>query len=297
SQSAGSSTPGVTHAELGSDCEIVVKIRDAAIRKELRQSRPIDIVKRAERARVQAAKKIQILTLAGHCFIAARQLPSGDLSLRAGHAAGAEVLRKHANVWVKAFGGDAYIRTPTWGVVARGVNTKSLSLTKETMGDIITRLVAQNQHTWGLTASVVHVSWLTRPYEGKREGSLVIEFTSPLAANEAIRQGTIWEAQSHDTIIFCKEGRCKMCAKCQKFGHIHAQCPSNSHVCGTCAGGHPSWECPSTRGEKVDPKCANCKGDHKASSAKCAEKRKALDRAKEAIINCEPLHRIPDYMK
>lgn len=69
------------------DCEIVVKIRDVAIRTEMGKASPEAIVQRAERARAQAAKSIPSLALAGHAFIAARQLLSGDISLRAPHAA------------------------------------------------------------------------------------------------------------------------------------------------------------------------------------------------------------------
>lgn len=39
STGTGSSTPGVSHAELGSDCEIVVKIRDSNKREELRKKK------------------------------------------------------------------------------------------------------------------------------------------------------------------------------------------------------------------------------------------------------------------
>ncbi|OKL55750.1 hypothetical protein UA08_08957 [Talaromyces atroroseus] len=103
SQSAGSSTPGVNHAELGMDCEIVVKIRDDSERALVKRLQPKDIVIRAEKARAHAAKSTPSLALAGHGFTAARQLPSGDISLRASHAAGAEVLRKHCTGWVQTF--------------------------------------------------------------------------------------------------------------------------------------------------------------------------------------------------
>ncbi|EED12050.1 hypothetical protein TSTA_001220 [Talaromyces stipitatus ATCC 10500] len=96
SRSAGFSTPGVSHTELSIDCEIVIKIRDEAIHKEIRELHPVEIVKRAERARAHAAKGTPSLPLAGHVFIAARPLLLGDVSLQALNAAAAEVLRRHA---------------------------------------------------------------------------------------------------------------------------------------------------------------------------------------------------------
>ncbi|KAJ5767439.1 hypothetical protein N7533_000022 [Penicillium manginii] len=68
-------------AELGMDCEIVVKIRDHSERAGIRKLQPVDLVKHAERARAEAAKSTPRLPLAGLAYIAARQLPSGDISL------------------------------------------------------------------------------------------------------------------------------------------------------------------------------------------------------------------------
>ncbi|KAI7978369.1 hypothetical protein EIK77_009214 [Talaromyces pinophilus] len=75
SQSAGSSTPGVTHEELGMDCEVVVKIRDEASKKLIRTAKPAEIGQRAERARKGAAKKETSLALSGHFFVAAPKVP------------------------------------------------------------------------------------------------------------------------------------------------------------------------------------------------------------------------------
>jgi hypothetical protein len=74
-------------------------------------------VGRAERARAHAARSTPSLALAGHALIAARQLLSGDIVLRANHAAGAEILRMHCAGWVHTFGKSAWVRVPTWGIV------------------------------------------------------------------------------------------------------------------------------------------------------------------------------------
>lgn len=263
---AGSSTPGITPSELGRESEITVKIRDEAVREQLRQNKPLEIVQRAERARGEAARKANSPALAGAAIIAARQLPSGDISLRATDAAAAEVLRKYAAQWVEAFGGEASVRTPTWGVV-HGIPIKSMDLNPETMTAIGEQILVQNRHTWGKDARIGHMGWLIRPRTGKREASVVIEFLHPEDANQAIRRGTIWEGQIHDTAILCREGRSKLCNKCQKLGHVQIQCP-NKATCGHCADEHPTWECPSKQGKEITIKCANCKGSHRAKSSK-----------------------------
>ena len=98
SQSVGSSSPGVSHAELGMDCEIVVKIRDDSDCQFVKKLQPRDIVMRAERARAHAAKSTPSLPLAGHAFTAARQLPSGEYCRGSGGPP--EALRELGpNVW------------------------------------------------------------------------------------------------------------------------------------------------------------------------------------------------------
>ena len=95
------------------DCEIIIKIRDEAIRKELRSTKPVNIVRRAERARAQATRTLSNVALAGNGFVTARQLPSEDISLQALTAAVTKVLRQHAEDWVQAFESSAWVRIPT----------------------------------------------------------------------------------------------------------------------------------------------------------------------------------------
>ena len=61
----------------------------------------------------------------------------------------------------------------------------------------------------------------------------------------------------------------RRCFKCQGFGHIAKDCPSDSHVCGKCAGDHRTDSC-----ESENQCCSNCKKqghqhDHSAFSQSC----------------------------
>lgn len=80
------------HAELAADFEVTLKIRDLAMRENLRQGTSSDVVRMAERSREKAVQKAINTALAGTSFIAASMLPSGDICLRAGSAADVEVL-------------------------------------------------------------------------------------------------------------------------------------------------------------------------------------------------------------
>ncbi|OKL55667.1 hypothetical protein UA08_08959 [Talaromyces atroroseus] len=289
---AGSSTPGVPPVELGQNSSVTVKVRDAAMKNSLHRLTPVQLKDKAERAIEEACKRINSRALADAPFITAQCLPSGDIKLTASNAAATKVLRNHADHWVKVFRGDASVRTPTWGVVVHGVPTGSLRLTPETMGDMIMRVIVENQHTWGTRGRVAHMGWLMRPQPGKKTGSVVMEFLHPEDANEAIQRGTVWEARIYDTAVLCREGRSKLCNKCQKPGHVQIQCP-NRAICGACAEGHPTWECPSKQGKEIMVKYANCKQAHRASSPKCPVRIEAQQRAQAAIIRCEPFHCVP----
>lgn len=100
-------------AELSTDCKVVVKIRDEDMWEALCRSSPEQLNQQANQAQLEAAKKNQILPIAGHPFLATRYLPSRDVLLYTSSANIAEVLRKHAYAWIGVFGRQAYIRTPT----------------------------------------------------------------------------------------------------------------------------------------------------------------------------------------
>ncbi|KAI7978745.1 hypothetical protein EIK77_009206 [Talaromyces pinophilus] len=232
------------------DCEIVVKIRDDASKKMLRSVKPAEIVQRAERARKDAAKKGTSLALAGHFFVAARPLPPGDISLRAYHAAAAEALLKHGDKWVKLFGANAYVRILTWRVVADGIPVHTVDL-QSGIEDFKQQLIAWNDDNWsqGLKVEIAYVGWLAKPR--KHEASLVIEFTNPIVANNAIARDTIWQSRIHTNRPYNKEGRCKMCRKCQKYGHVQAQCPFPKYACGTSTQDNAESTQPATQATEI----------------------------------------------
>jgi hypothetical protein len=289
--SNGTSSPGVPEIELREDREVIIKV--GPNREQIQGLSPKELVERVERQRAIIARQKNSTALAGGAtFVAARKLPSGDVVMVANSAAGAELLRKHAG-WLKAFGPGSVVQEPSWGVVAYHIPVKSMKTTPETMADIATDLLKQNE--WGEGAKIQYLGWLTRP--GIRaEGSLLIEFTSPVVANRAIITGVVWGKQIHNAVRFCREGRTKLCRKCQKPGHIQSHC-SNVFKCGHCADGHPTWECPSTRGQAIPVKCANCGGGHRPVSRDCPVKVAAMKEAKQALADCPTYHRIPLHFR
>ncbi|KAG0158942.1 hypothetical protein PDIDSM_6462 [Penicillium digitatum] len=161
-------------------------------------------------------------------------------------------------------------------------------------GGMAKELVRQNSHSWGDTqVEILHLGWLVKPGK-RREGSIIIEFTDPVVANQAITQGTLWQHQVHQTTRFCREGRSKLCLKCQKPGHAHSQC-LNEYQCGHCAKQHPTWEC-AKQGD-VEVKCANCGGGHRPTSDACEVRTAAKEGARLALANSPLFHRVPLHFR
>ncbi|OQD64940.1 hypothetical protein PENANT_c416G08912, partial [Penicillium antarcticum] len=214
-RSNGTSSPGVPEIELREDREVIVKV--GPNREQIRGLSPKDLVERAERQKTISARQSSGVLAGQASFVAARKLPSGDVAMIANSAAGAEVLRKYPT-WLRAFGPGSVIQEPSWGVVAYHIPVRSMKITPETMTDLAAELLRQNN--WGEDSGIQYLGWLTRPGE-RAEGSILIEFTSPVVANRAIITGV----------------------EMPKTGHIQSHC-SNVFKCGHCAGGHPTWECP-----------------------------------------------------
>ncbi|OOQ84193.1 hypothetical protein PEBR_33608 [Penicillium brasilianum] len=265
-RSNGTSSPVVPEIELREDREVIVKV--GPNREQIRELTPKDLVEWAERPKTTSARQSSGVLAGQASFVAARKLLSGDVAMIANSAAGAEVLRKHPT-WLRAFGPGSVIQEPSWGVVA--------------------------QNNWGEGSRIQYLGWLTRPVE-RAEGSILIEFTSPVVVNGAIITGVVWGKQIHNASRFCREGRMKLRRKCQKPGHIQSHC-SNVFKCGHCAGEHPTWECPSTKGQAISIKCANCSEGHRPTSRECPVKIAAMNEAKQALAGCPTYHRIPLHFR
>ncbi|PCG88763.1 Hypothetical protein PENO1_108460 [Penicillium occitanis (nom. inval.)] len=86
-----------------------------------------------------------------------------------------------------ALGESAYIRVPTWGIVVDGMPARNVDMSEEFKRE----LIACNAQ-WampGFEFEIAHVGWLAKPRG--YSGSLVVEFTNPVVANNALRGGTM----------------------------------------------------------------------------------------------------------
>ncbi|OQE58359.1 hypothetical protein PENNAL_c0376G05773, partial [Penicillium nalgiovense] len=325
SSHGSASTNPATPSDLLQDRQVIVKLGDSDGIKHFRSQTPAEITKLAEKARVKAAKATYGVTVASAKFVAARQLKPGDVSLSLRTAKEAEIMRCHRTAWVKYLWKGSEVRLPSWGVVIHDVkswdpvgsrelshanhvttptdvNVRSLGInTAAGIGEqgrkqgIIKQLLTENLFNWGDNAEITQISWLVLP-EGKKSGSLIVEFTSPRTANNAIDTGTLWDSEVLTTVLYDRAARIRQCHNCQKYGHIGKTC-SNETRCVFCAERHHSRDCQRKKDATLsERRCANCGGAHNGWSKRCPDFIREIERVQVLAQARERHHRVPSYL-
>lgn len=72
---------------------------------------------------------------------------------------------------------------------------------------------------------------------------------------------------------------------------------SNTFKCGHCAGGHPTWECPSQKGQAIPVKCTNCSEGYHPTSRGCSVKTAAMNEAERALTDGLTYHCVPQHFR
>ncbi|KAI9045127.1 putative RNA-directed DNA polymerase from transposon X-element, partial [Aspergillus affinis] len=270
SSHGSSSTAPATPSVLSKDREVIVKLRDVGAQKTYRKKSSAEIKDKAESARKKAAAAIPALSLARARFVSARQLRSGDLSLALRTATEAETARIY-DKWANCMSNGATLRRPTWGVVVHGIPIKSIQdLSDQGEQDrVASELLDENKEGWNQKPDIRRVTWLTHPSNHKNQkfSALIVEFSDPRHANEAIMKGTIWASDNRTTVLYDRNARIRRYFKCH--GHIKIVY-SNKITCGLCAEGHETRSCVqrSATGSQ-GRKCAGCGKTHAAWSRIC----------------------------
>ncbi|KAJ5907778.1 hypothetical protein N7495_000460 [Penicillium taxi] len=201
SQSSGSEP--ARPMEVARDREVVVCLGDRAQNSIFRRLTLAELTKRANQARAKAATNSRdpVSALAIVMILASRQLRSGDLRFTMRNVKEAEIMRIHRDKWAKGLCKTAFVHLLIWGIIVHDVNVRSLGIDKATddlrlvQDQIIKEMLAANVHNWGGEkdgSEITKISWLKIP-AGKKSGSLIVEFVSPIIANEAIARGVLWD--------------------------------------------------------------------------------------------------------
>jgi hypothetical protein len=91
--------------------------------------------------------------------LSANQLKSGDLSIKTTNVDEAEALKQFADDWSGRIGSGVSIRVPIYGIIAYGIRTRSMDMTKfEEVKDEL----RQDNKLFILLADIKYIGWLSR---------------------------------------------------------------------------------------------------------------------------------------
>jgi ribosomal protein L20 len=108
-------------------------------------------------------------------IMSSNQLKSRDLSLRTATTSETQALRQFADDWVSRVGNGAYVRNPTYGILAHGIRTSAMEMDKfEGIRDNI----LQDNRPFVSRAKIKYVGWLTRNAASKSASSVLSSLRS-----------------------------------------------------------------------------------------------------------------------
>jgi ribosomal protein L20 len=223
-------------------------------------------------------------------IMSSNQQKSGDLSLRKATSSETQALRQFADDWVTRVGNGAYVRNPTYGVLAHGIRTSTMEMDKF---EEIRNNILQDNRPFIPRAEIKYVGWLTRNAASRSASSVIIEFTKPEDANKMIDEGLVWQGELFQCERYERQCRLKQCFKCQRYGHIGTQCKEIT-ACGYCAQEHSSRDCPSKADRDATRKCAACSGAHEARNQNCPTRKDELARTEAAYATRSQYHPVPE---
>ncbi|OJD17317.1 hypothetical protein ACJ73_08809 [Blastomyces percursus] len=255
--------------------EIIVKLHNPEAAALLRDKTPGDLRERVNNALKERAgsmeRPIQV--------VAAKQLKSGDVSIHTVNIEDANKLREEQQ-WTQALGREARARQPPYGVLVHSVRTDKENIDPSNQSRSVEKIQTKNATLYP-GATITYVGWLTRTGAKKPTSSLVLEFATKEHADRAIREGLVLDACYHHCELYHRSCKLKQCYKCQKYGHIGAQCNANE-TCGYCAEPHNTRDCRKKEDPNSTSKCALCKEPHAAWSSNCLTRQAEITKVEQA---------------
>jgi hypothetical protein len=134
--------------------EIILKITSPSTIENLRAKNPRTLQSHVDRA-IEQSKNKHIENIR---VVSANQLKSGDLSIKTTNIEEDEALKQFADDWSGRIGSGASVRVPTYGIIAHGICTRSIDMTK--FEEVKNELLQDNKPFIPL-ADIKYIGWLS----------------------------------------------------------------------------------------------------------------------------------------
>lgn len=207
----------------------------------------------------------------------ARKLPSGAFALTFKSAEAKKAWQEQGAVEA-TFGATAKTKENTLDVIVFGFPKGAIS--GVTVSERLATITSQNP---SIASSLRRVGVL-KGSPAKSVEAVILGFSDPKAANEAIDQGVRWESSVLSAEPYTNSIRSRRCFKCQSYSNHSARFCKGPARCGWCAQtGHTITEC-LTRQNQGARACAPCGGTqgHCALDMHCPARIKDEERARVA---------------
>jgi hypothetical protein len=210
--------------------------------------------------------------------MAARRLPSGDITITADTKETKELLERDKS-WLAAVSRTAWVNRRKFPVMVHGMKVASVDCSKQE--EAIKEILGQNTHL-SSKIEILRVQWPKKALRrGKATTCLIIDVASPEQANTLIDEGLLFHSELKECELYHGDCRITQCYNCQRYGHTARIC-RNQKKCGICAApGHDDKAC-NFREDATRHRCVNCSLNHPAWASSCAERGKQAAKARLA---------------
>ena len=211
-------------------------------------------------------------------------MSSGDILLSTANTEHKREMQSNTD-WLAALDESASIVTPLYHVLVHGIRIEAVDMTN--LETTIESLRAENISITS-NARIVKIAWAKKQHAASQtDSSLVVSFNSPMAADEAVKRGLVYECIIHDCELWDNRCRRRQCFHCQRYGHLAPGC-RNPTACAYCAGNHDIKVC-DRKDDKTAAKCAACnETGHTAWDRSYPLGRKEDERVKD-ILSTRPI--------
>ncbi len=207
----------------------------------------------------------------------ARKLPSGAFALTF-KSAEAKRAWQEQGALEATFGATAKAKETTLDVIVFGFPKGTIS--SITASERLEAITSQNPDY----ASCLRRVGVLKGPQAKSVEAVILGFSDPKSANEAIDRGVLWESSVLNAEPYTSSIRSRRCFKCQSYANHSARFCRSTTRCGWCAqAGHTVTECSSQHNPNAKA-CAPCGGvpGHCALDMHCPARARDDERARAA---------------